>query len=286
MKRVVYLLVLLCVLDVVLAQTTISECVAQGCRPVRIRVSSSPPAVCVTASPIVGLRQFKLSTPVCCCEQDVFNSILAFQKEIQANNDNFPPAGTSDFRVIAGKRNVLLSAPHATRHVREGAAKDADFCTGAIARAVAELTGATVIFTTHKSANDPNFVDAVDGRLIPYKQALADLSRAGGLTAVLDVHGASETQPFDVDFGTLNGKSVLGNPLLIHLLSASFKAEGFGELTSNVFAAEQQASVTKFASQQLGIPAVQLEINRKFRCQTKEDTLRLVRAMVRVINAI
>ncbi len=245
---------------------------------------------CDSFSVVTDLRQYKLSTPLCCCraqltDAQLYQKILGFQSEIQANNDIFPPSGIEGFRAIKGTRKVLLSAPHATRHVREGSTKVADYCTGAIARAVTELTGATIIYTTHKSALDPNFYDFADGTTIPYKQNIAALASETPFIILLDIHGASETQPFDVDFGTMFGKSLLGKDDLLVQLKNSLTAKGIASLSSDFFAAEQHQTVTKFASSK-NIPAVQLEINKKFRCQTEADTVKLVRALESFIRSI
>lgn len=233
---------------------------------------------------------------------ELFARIQQYQDEIKTNNNVFPFEVTppvDGFRVISGTKNILLSAPHATRHVRLDDAgnkitKESDLCTGAIARVLGELTQSTVIFTTHKSPFDPNFFDVDDkgtlipddDTLIPYKDRMTKLTQDFRFVVVLDIHGAAEDQTFDVDIGTLEGESLLGKDQLLPPLKQALNAQGITKLSSNFFSAAEKQTVTKFSAKTLNIPAMQLEINAQFRCRTEADTIRLVRALEEYIRII
>ncbi|WP_337882250.1 hypothetical protein [Chromobacterium haemolyticum] len=77
---------------------------------------------------------------------------------------------------------------------------------------------------------------------------------------VLDLHGSHPYRPYDVDFGTLNGASLLGKPELQQRLELSLRQQGVLNVSDNYFAASKHQTIAKFASR-LGVPAIQLEIS-------------------------
>ena len=130
---------------------------------------------------------------------------------------------------------VLISAPHATSQYRSGGSqwywsyncgitpeecasateqyfdmghdtgccgKEPDHYTGALARVVAEITGAPAILQVRKDL-DPNYFDTSDGDVIYYKQRLVEIiQQYPTIEIVIDFHGADEHRPFDIDMGT------------------------------------------------------------------------------------
>jgi hypothetical protein len=107
---------------------------------------------------------------------------------------------------------------------------------------------------------DPNWDE-----LCPYKEKISSLVAQQRIRLVLDLHGAAERRPFDVDVGTMHGRSILGSAEAIPVLRACFEAAGFRTITENVFSAERSHTITRFCATKLGIPAIQLEVNRRFR---------------------
>ncbi len=127
--------------------------------------------------------------------------------------------------------------------------------TGALAIALHELTGASVIFTTKRSLSDPNYYDDNE-----FKAAIDCLIREQRPIVVLDLHASHSYRPYDVDFGTMGGKSLLDRNDLLVLLVKTIRGEGLTNLSQDYFAAARQQTVTKFVSSR-GVPAVQLEIS-------------------------
>ena len=159
------------------------------------------------------------------------------------------------FEVRPGKTRVLIVAGHATAQTREGAMKVPDRGTGSLAVALHELTGAPVIFTTKRSPSDPNYYDD-NG----FKTELERLIRDQKPLIVLDLHGSHSYRPYDVDFGTMNGTSLLGRDDYLANLISIIQREGLMSLSQDYFPAAKQQTVTKFAAAR-GVPAVQLEIS-------------------------
>jgi len=68
-----------------------------------------------------------------------------------------PEEGEAQVGLVRGEIPVLLSAPHAAVHTRRGRAKEEEEFTAAMARLVAELTGAHALYARRRSATGPNW---------------------------------------------------------------------------------------------------------------------------------
>jgi len=181
---------------------------------------------------------------------------IEFEQNLKKRYNEDPPAGASWFEVIDGSTPVLISAPHATTPTREGGAHQfADAGTGALAEALNRLTGATVIYTTYKSPSDPNYYDNN-----AYKAKLEDLLASKKPLLVLDLHTSHWHRPYDVDFGTMGGQSLIGQLSLFRLLAEDLRAAGLANFSQDYFSASKNATVTKWVSAR-GVPCIQLEIS-------------------------
>jgi len=77
---------------------------------------------------------------------------------------------------------------------------------------------------------------------------------------VLDIHASHSDRPYDVDLGTMDGASLLGQPGLTRDLVAALRGEGLANISADFFSAKERQTITKFASAH-GVPTIQLEIN-------------------------
>lgn len=178
------------------------------------------------------------------------------------------PAGHQWFEVIEASSpspRVVVLAPHATAHMREGKAEWADSGTGSLAEMLHELTGVPVVATTYLSPSDPNYYDDND-----FKKAVADLVRRLKPALVLDLHASHWYRPYDVDLGTMHGTSLRGHLGLIQQLGKRLKAEGMLNISQDYFAAEKNQTDTKWVSN-LGFPAIQCEINLSWLLSGESD---------------
>ena len=104
--------------------------------------------------------------------------------------------------VVPGTIPVMVSAPHAVTHVRGGRTKPSDDFTGAMALLLAESLGCHAIVAARTTDADPNW-DPLERS--PYKQALVDHVRQGGIALVLDLHGMAAASPSLVEVGSARG---------------------------------------------------------------------------------
>ncbi|WP_237062464.1 hypothetical protein [Microbulbifer zhoushanensis] len=184
---------------------------------------------------------------------------IEVQQQLDAREGELLAAGAPWFRVVPGRIPVVITAPHATRPLRNGKRRFSDGGgTAALALALAELTGAHVVYTTEEGPSDPNYHD--DNA---FKRALAGLVRKLQPRYVLDIHGSHAFRPYDIDLGTMHGESLLGQGHLQQGLVTSLRNEGILNISGNYFAAAKNQTITKFVAA-LGVPAIQVEVNTTY----------------------
>lgn len=190
------------------------------------------------------------------------------------------PKQEEPFWLAVGELPILVSAPHAVRHYRQKKIKMSDQFTGAIVYLLNKLTGCHAIAATKLYGGDPN-VDEV----CIYKEKISDFCTARKVKLVLDIHGAARERVFDVDLGTNNGKNLLGRTRIMEILERNFHDAGLSRTSRDYFAASGPNTVANYVARELGIPAVQIEINKQYRvpAQNPQGFHRLMGALVKSI---
>lgn len=177
-------------------------------------------------------------------------------------------AGEEEFRYLPGARPVLVSAPHGAAHIRNGRLKEEDEYTAAIARYLAEVTGAHALYLRRQSATDSNYDPETD-----YKRALRAIIRQEGIRFVLDLHGASDHHSFGIALGTMNGRSCPEQfPMILEIFEkygfhqdarGSYRLDVDGRFTGAGGA--RQETITRFVRDALGVPSLQIELTSHIR---------------------
>jgi gamma-glutamylcyclotransferase (GGCT)/AIG2-like uncharacterized protein YtfP len=186
---------------------------------------------------------------------------LAFEKEQEERCRDFPPEDSSGMVFLRGDAPMLVTAPHATRHLRMNKLKQEEGYTGAISVILHSLTGSYALYTHWASKSDPNFYDDA-----PFKKKLEKIVRKFGIRFVLDLHGTRVQKNKDLYPGIgNNGEFLIGKDFYLHKLEDSAKSNGLIIGGLNFFPASIQMTVTKFVATKLRIPAMQIEINEKLR---------------------
>jgi len=193
------------------------------------------------------------------------------------------PKQEDPFWFALGKLPILVSAPHAVRHYRQKKIKMSDQFSGSIVYLLNQLTDCQAIATTKLYGGDPN----VDNPCI-YKERIAELCDKGKVKFVLDIHGAAREREFDVDFGTNGGKTLLVKTKTLELLERNFRSFGLNKLSHDYFAASGPNTLANFIARELGIPAVQIEINKQYRvpAQNPQGFHRLLGALVACVEEL
>jgi hypothetical protein len=196
-----------------------------------------------------GLRRAVVDVP------DVENAIAA-AKLLDSRRDQPIPAGASWFVVSRGTQPAIVTAAHATKPFRDGNYRFADGGgTGGLAVALHAVCDVTVVYTSYDSPSDPNYYDDNE-----FKSRLAQLITEIKPALLLDIHGSHAYRPYDVDLGTMHGRSLLGDTQLLPALAEAFGRQGMASISTDWFPAAKNQTITKFASAR-GVPAVQLEFS-------------------------
>lgn len=159
---------------------------------------------------------------------------------------------------IPGNIPVIVSAPHTVKYIRksDSSIKVPDSYTGSLALILNKLTGCHVIFAV-KGGDFGNSNAA-------YKRCAHKLLNEIDVKCLLDLHGAKMEREFDIDLGTVDGKSI--DQDTIRKMVEIFNNNGLENIYENhTFHAIRKRCVANYISQEFGIPAVQIEINSKFR---------------------
>lgn len=214
------------------------------------------------------------------------NKFIKYEKEFQENDSTPAPEGKNWFEVIEGSSKVIVTAPHATSVMRNGSIRFPDGGTGSLAKMLHDLCNVTVIYTTYLADSDPNYYDDNS-----FKDTLKYLLKKVNPEIVLDLHGSHPFRPYDIDFGTLSGVSVMGRDSLLDLLYTELKQNGFTNFSKDYFSASENQTITKWVYTN-GFPCVQLEINSNWLMADREydnsiypqKTAQLLQALVNYIR--
>jgi hypothetical protein len=218
-------------------------------------------------------------------EPAYIDSMIHYEKYFTANEKTLAPNNKSWFVFESGTKPILFIAGHATAQTREGRIKGADGGTGSLAIELNKLSKVPVLYTTYQSPQDPNFYTES-----AFRDTLAKIIDIVKPLLVIDLHASNSSRPYDVDYGTMNGKSFLNRiDFLDNLISILYK-EGLVSQSQDYFPAEKNNTISKFISSK-GIPCIQLEINGNYLSPEKgsiyaQKTAQLLQGLMRMINSL
>ena len=202
--------------------------------------------------------------------QDLIGRMTTTELERFSVNDYRGLPDASPFCIVEGELPIVVSAPHAVSQLREGRVKPSDDFTGAMALAVAELSGANAIVATRYDGCDPNW-DPFEQ--CAYKQALAGLVCERGVVAVLDLHGVPAAAPDAIEVGSADGFTVRAMPgtdelayrFLRERLHEHLVRRGKTVALNARHAARGPNTVAHAIARECGVAALQIEISSPFR---------------------
>ena len=215
----------------------------------------------------------------------IANEAIELERQFRANRHRGVEGGLFPL-VRKGNGRVVISAPHAVIHYRDGKKKLNEPYTGALALQLHERTGASAIINASTTSEDPNW-----DKTGVYKTRLKELVQEGPIPSyfVLDLHGLSQTVKRDIIIGTANGKALMKLNSLLVKLELALEVEGLRNIGVNeVFSASGQNTITSYTYRELKIPAIQLEIGADWRnpALAPEKYAHLVSALCSAIKAI
>ena len=163
------------------------------------------------------------------------------------------------FKIDKGNNNIILSAPHAFVHSRNGKIKSNENNTNKIVKIVSMLTGCHVIYTYKDTDCDPNHDD--DSL---YKKELSKYIKENNIKYLIDVHGLNVKTDCPLEIGTNNYKNI--DEKIVNIIKEIFNKYYDGEIiVDEKFKAKSNKRITNYISEYNDIETIQLEINRKYR---------------------
>jgi hypothetical protein len=165
--------------------------------------------------------------------------------------------------MLQGAVPIIISSPHAVKHPRGDRLKKSEILTGPLARQLASLTQTSVLVYARTYKEDPNYDP--DG---PYKQQLLRLAKSTSARFVLDLHGLKQEREEDIFVGTAGGETLGEQPEIRDVFTKELTKAGFTNIVIDdpeLFSAAGSTTITSFIWHELRVPAMQVEIHRKYR---------------------
>ncbi len=215
------------------------------------------------------------------------------KKEKRFQKKEYNRKGKKNFVIKKGKIPVMISAPHAVNHFREGKCKYAERYTGGIARYLKKELGCHIIYTTRYMQADVNFDDENECN---YKTELLKYVEENHIKVLIDLHGAAATRESAVELGTgdENHISLQGYGFIALIFKLIFEKklndDNANIDVNKVFAATNPNTISRYISSKAHIPCMQLEINEKYRkMDHKEHFVQMlagIKAFVEILKDI
>lgn len=182
---------------------------------------------------------------------------LQYEALLAERYEQLPPAGEADYKFIGGDLPVLVVSPHATAFWNEGEFQESDAYTGSMAALLNRLSGCHALIGNYCCVADPFFYLET-----PFCRALADIVKTGQIGLVLFLLGAPwhKSPGLQMYFHAPSLDYVSRLRLkLMALEPASLEAASMNSVD------EKERNLLGFASHDLGLPAIALNIHKRYR---------------------
>lgn len=163
----------------------------------------------------------------------------------------------ANFIINKGTIPILLSAPHTMlQEHKDGTYKLSEPFTKSIALYLNKYFNVYSIVKIKDTGLDSNRDNHDD-----YKKELINIVKENDIKLVIDLHGASLNQDFDVELGTLNNLSA--DYSTINELKEAFIENGIKNISIND--PFKGGAITQYLYNLKDVDVIQLEINRRYR---------------------
>ena len=181
-----------------------------------------------------------------------------------------------------GFRSILVTSVHGYSHLRDGAVKAKDSGTLEASHAIAYAAGASWLAVGEDGAIDSNHHTNT-----PFKEELSQVLLDLQPHLVLDIHASNAMRPFDVELGSHDQASWLGQEHWRDALEESLTRTGFWVTDNQVFRAygstPDAETITTYCRTRR-VPCVQLELNSALIYEL--DTRQALHTYAKLVNAL
>lgn len=190
-----------------------------------------------------------------------------------------------NIEIIKGSKKLILSAPHCVSHTRENKIRPPENRTKTIVKDLAKECDTYAIYKMKDEHNDANWDEICN-----YKENLKKAVNKEKIKALIDIHGMGAEREQDICIGTNEGKNIQGKKEIIDKMIQTFSKYGFKNITiDEPFAAKNKNCVSTYIARECGIPALQIEINLKYRSDRYKEYKyykKLIDALKEIIELI
>lgn len=181
---------------------------------------------------------------------------------------NFESDHRDTYDIKIGKTPVIITSAHGIeQRKRGGKIKFAETFTRAIAKYLNKKTGCYYLIKNEDTGIDPNRKNDDE-----FKTILLDIIEKNHIKLSIDLHGAKKERDFDIEIGTLDGKTA--NNKTIKELIDCFSEQGLKNIVLND--PFKGGYITRAVYKKGNIECVQIEINQKIRSIRKINDLKKI----------
>lgn len=200
-------------------------------------------------------------------------------QETQFICNNYFGSSEKDYEYNKGSIPILISAPHTVKQWRNESYKSADIYTGALAKTLHESTGAHIIYKASTNGDENYTTEETE-----YRKKIKDIVSKNDIKVIIDIHGMTSDKDSDIDIGTGNSSNInlLGQD---YILSLAVSSLGNNNYTVNkYFTGGKTHTISVYCCSKLGVPTLQLEINKKYRTSDSEEFSYMANKLTDMIN--
>ena len=183
------------------------------------------------------------------------------------------------YDIKKGSVPIILTSAHGIgQKKRRGLFKLAEPYTRGIAKYVGKNSDCYYLVKNEDTGIDPNKQNNDEFKLI-----LCNLIEKNHIKIMVDLHGAKKERDFDVEIGTINGKTA--SEKIINTLIECLKKNGIKNIVLNE--PFKGGNITKSVFDETGIECIQLEINNDYRNIRKIKNMRKIcKALIMFVKKI
>lgn len=203
---------------------------------------------------------------------DPLSWALQYEGLLCHHYEQFPADGEPDYQFLGGELPVLVVAPHATGHFRDGEFQEAAAFTGSTAALLHRLSRCHGLLSYYCCAADPWWHLET-----PLRRAYTDIVRAGQVGLVLFLTGAPWHEAPGLQLGSYDTGSGVAAEYAHRL---RLKLSALEPVPSDLPEA-QESPLLRFTAEELGVPALVLRLHKRYRMPrlSPEPYLQLMQAL-------
>lgn len=197
----------------------------------------------------------------------------SFQNNIKKLESDY----NDTYDIKKGTAPVILTSAHGIgQKKRHGLFKLAEPYTRGIARYVSKKTDCYCLIKNEDTGIDPNKQNNDE-----FKAILCNLISKNHIKLLIDLHGAKKERDFDVEIGTVNGKTA--TETTVNTLIECLNKNGIKNIVLND--PFKGGNITRTVFNETGIECIQLEINNNYRNVHKIKNMRkLCKALITFVE--